>query len=409
MIRRKSVKLSCWSVVSLLLIYGGFHAWEYLSGNPYVEYLENHSETVPLGSGFDYGLLHEDLQSSRVIFVGEIHGFAEPNRFDVDFFKHLHQHYGVRHYLSELDFVQATYVNRFLDSGNRSYLDQAMKHWGVVQGRDNQSYFDKFLALQEFQSTLPVSEKFTVIGIDKIRDTLLLDRYLDEAFPMTDLNAPLQTSDNRIGQLDRLLLRDSTSSEQLTTLKHLRKNLVYLNEGRNREEILFHNFASFYDSLRLQKERVYGFLGLYHVMQYSINQTEPLAAKIRKSTMVPKRGLLSINFIMNESKMVLPSDQLPDMLQDDGPYTRFPISADNMLTTYIVGVRDLKRITPPRHLSLVKLNGTDSPFAQSTRLQRIIKLLPLSQDFTMTEKGRPYVQYAIFVRHSDWAEPMTPN
>ena len=144
-------------------------------------------------------------------------------------------------------------------------------------------------------------------------------------------------------------------------------------------------------------------------MQYSINQTEPLAAKIRKSTMVPKRGLLSINFIMNESKMVLPSDQLPDMLQDDGPYTRFPISADNMLTTYIVGVRDLKRITPPRHLSLVKLNGTDSPFAQSTRLQRIIKLLPLSQDFTMTEKGRPYVQYAIFVRHSDWAEPMTPN
>lgn len=115
--------------------------------------------------------------------------------------------------------------------------------------------------------------------------------------------------------------------------------------------------------------------------------------------------ILSVNFLMQDSYMVIPSNQLPCFMQDSGKFTRMPISSDAMLFVYIYGIKDFKRMTPEYHKSLVKMNAANSPYATSNRMNKTIQLLPVTDKMEFNEKGKDYVQYTVFVRNSDWAEP----
>ena len=70
------------------------------------------------------------------------------------------------------------------------------------------------------------------------------------------------------------------------------------------------------------------------------------------------------------------------------------------------GIRDFKRTTAENHKSLLKMNGENNPYSNSSRLTTTIQLLPVTDIFEMTDEGKPYIQYTIFVRNSDWAEPI---
>jgi hypothetical protein len=88
--------------------------------------------------------------------------------------------------------------------------------------------------------------------------------------------------------------------------------------------------------------------------------------------------VLSINFLLNDSYMVMPSNALPEFLRDSGKYTRMPLSADNMLVMYIYGIKDLKRMTRKRQKSLIKMNGIENPYANSNRLNTSFQILPVT-------------------------------
>ncbi|NBG66867.1 hypothetical protein [Acidiluteibacter ferrifornacis] len=73
---------------------------------------------------------------------------------------------------------------------------------------------------------------------------------------------------------------------------------------------------------------------------------------------------------------------------------------------YIIGVKDFKRMTPQHHKSLIKMDAPNSPYINTIRLNKTIQILPVTDLFEMTDEGQPYVQYTVFVRNSDWAEPI---
>ena len=181
---------------------------------------------------------------------------------------------------------------------------------------------------------------------------------------------------------------------------------MYIEDKQNREDVMFQNFIEIYQLYHLEGHKLYGYFGLYHVFQYRVNGQHPLASKIRQSNLSIADKILFISIMMNDSYMVMPSNQLPEFMSDDGAYTRMPVSADNMLLTYIVGVKDFKRMTPEHQKSLIKMDGKDSPYSNSLRMNKTIQLLPLTDIFEMNDKGKPYVQYTVFIRNSDWAEPM---
>jgi len=73
---------------------------------------------------------------------------------------------------------------------------------------------------------------------------------------------------------------------------------------------------------------------------------------------------------------------------------------------YLVGIKDFNRMTPESSKSLVKLNAEDSPYSNTIRMNQAIQLLPVTDLLEFNDKGKPYTQYTIFVRNSDWAQPM---
>ncbi len=83
---KTGIKIFLATVILLFISYLSFIGWEYITGNKYVKYLKNNIETVSLNSNFDYKIMNDDIELNNLIFVGEIHGFKEPNKFDYDFF-----------------------------------------------------------------------------------------------------------------------------------------------------------------------------------------------------------------------------------------------------------------------------------------------------------------------------------
>ncbi|UTW64512.1 hypothetical protein KFE98_10350 [bacterium SCSIO 12741] len=392
-------------LVLALLSYAIFHLSEYLSGGTYVEYLEKNSETVDLDTPFSFSMADEDFASNDLILVGEIHGFDQPTHFDVNLFKHLHGQHGVRTYLAELDYVQGILLNQFLENGDTALLRSILKKWVVVQGRNNLDYENKYGKLHTLYSNLPEDQKFRFLGIDKMQDATLWTTYLNQFIEQNDTAFANPIRDGSAEEILQQLQKDPRF-DSLPNRHHLITNLEYVINKNRREEVLFQNFYDRYQTENLRGQKLYGYFGLYHVFQYRINGKHPMASQIRSSDLGLEEKILSMNFMMNESYMVMKSKMLPEFMRDPSTYTKMPISADNLLFMYVYGVKDFKRVTPENSKSLYKMNGKNSPYSQSSRLSTTFQILPFAQTFEMTDEGKPYIQYTIFVRGSDWAEPL---
>jgi len=390
----------CLLIVTLL--YGGFHLWEYATGGKYVKFLSEHSETIPLESTFSYQAISKDISNNQLILVGEIHGSHEPEKFDIDFFTFLNKNFGVNYYLAELDYVQASFINNYLKTGDEKILAKALKKWAVVQGRNNKDYFDKYRALHKYYQQVPASNKFEILGIDRIQDIPLLKDFIKQLYP-DGYNDSIPKPSEALKQLEAIY---RTSVDTLAMLSNLKSNITYYNDRLDRDEVMFQNFKTYYKKYQLENNKIYGFLGLGHVFKYRVNNRHPFASLVRKSDLGLEDKILAINIMMNDSYMVMPSKQLPDFMRDEGPYTKMALSADNMLFIYIVGIKDFKRMTPEHHKSLIKMSAQNSPYANSIRLNKTIQLLPVTDKMEMTDKGKPYFQYTLFIRNSDWATPM---
>lgn len=394
--------------ISLLIgvLYGGFHLWEYSTGGKYINYLKENSETIPLGQSFSFKMLDNDIKDNRLVMVGEIHGFEEPQKFDYELFTHLHAQHSIKQYYAELDFVQAMLLNLYLESGDEALLKDIFRKWAVVQGRNNKDYYDKYRKFHQYYKQLTNEDKFMFIGIDKIQDVQLTLNFLNALNVDTNLvvegTVEIGALLNQIEQLNSIYVN---SPDTLFMLSHIKSNLKYVSEKTNREKVMFENFHSLYKRFDNGRSIAYGYFGLYHVFQYQVNGQQPLASQIRLSDLGLENKILSINFLMQDSYMVMPSKQLPEFMRDSGSFTRMPISSDEMLFVYIYGIKDFKRMTPEYHKSLVKMNADNSPYATSNRMNTVIQILPVADKFEFNEKGKPYIQYTVFVRNSDWAEP----
>lgn len=285
-------------------------------------------------------------------------------------------------------------------------LHDALQKWSVIQGRNNKDYFDKYRKFHHYYQGLAKDEQFKFIGVDKLQDVQLTVRYLNALNPSTAIEIQENIDHSALrNQLDLLDSVYSHSPDTLFILNHIKLNLEHSSEDTRREEVMFENFSSLYKHLNKNKEKAYGYFGLYHVFQHQVNGQQPLASLLKTSDLGLEDEILSMNFLMVDSYMVTPSNQLPEFMRDSGPYTKMTISADVMLFVYIYGIKDFKRMTPEYHKSLVKMNAENSPYTSTYRMNTTIQLLPVAETFEFNEKGKPYVQYTVFVRNSDWAEP----
>lgn len=412
---KKILKIFFLGTLSLLLLafisYYSFLGYEYITGGKFVKYLIDNKETVAIDENFSFEIMNEDIEDSKLILVGEIHGFNEPAKFDVEFFKHLYKNFGVRHYLAELDFAQAKFLNTYLETGEDSLLNFILDNWVVVQGRNNKDYYNKYKAFHSFYKELPENEKFYFIGIDKVQDWNVFLTYVNHLSGVDTVLSSLTYNESTVvddveNRLDELLSQDQFDDVKKMELLHLKKNVEFKVDRINRETVLFQNFYDLYKQEEFQDDKLYGYFGLYHVFQFRINGKHPFASMVRQSDLGLEGKMLSMNFNFVDSYMVVKSATLPEFMRGEGVYSKMPISSDNIWFYYSWGVMDLKRTTGEYQKSLYKMNSDNNPYQNTSRLNTTFQILPVTDIFELNDKGKPYIQYMVFVRNSDWAEPM---
>lgn len=406
---KTGIKIFLATAMLLFISYLSFIGWEYITGNKYVKYLKNNIETVSLNSNFDYKIMNDDIELNNLIFVGEIHGFKEPNKFDYDFFKYLNKKFNIRNYFSEFDYVQSLILNEFLNTGDEELLKKVLNNWVVVQGRNNKDYYNKYINLCKLNKHLPENKKFKFIGIDKIQDIKLTIEYLNNLCNRFDLPLIEKNQFDDLSIIEKkvkdLIVYNNDSVKEFE-LNHILKNIEYEKNETNREKVLYDNFQSLYEYFNLDTEKVYGYFGLFHILQYKVNNNQTFTSMIRSNHIVPKDRILSVGFIFLDSKMVMKSNWLPRFIRSENEYTKLDISYDNIFFMYLYGINDLKRVTKKHTKSIIKFNGKDTPYYKSNRLKSAYQIFSFAGKMDFTEKGKEYMQYTIFVRNSEWAEPM---
>jgi hypothetical protein len=393
---------------------GAFNIVEYFKGNEYVAYL-NKNKTV-LNSNFELDTLFYDKQ---FYMVGEIHGFAKSPEIDFKLFKHLNEKTGVRHYMSEVDYSQAYFLNKYLETGKDSLIHYALENWLVSQAQNNKDYYNKWRNLYAYNSTLPKDKKIFVLGCDVVSDITLFRHHLSillDPIDYKDIFGDAHKREDLITKIEILgsniqkqnILRDKYENSYFD-IQHLMETLLQTTE-RGREEKIFRNFKKLVNQYKLENEKIYSFYGNFHALQASTSDGfEPFAAKLKRSELVMGANMVSLNMCFQDSNMIMQSEGLPDFLKTGPKWSEVAFKYDSLLIFYLEGIKDLIRTSEKNSTTIYKINGTDSPYFKTNRLMSVKMLLPFLEnqkiEIDKNLGSADYSQYLIFVRNSKAAQP----
>ncbi|MFN0082764.1 MAG: hypothetical protein ACKVOM_09630 [Ferruginibacter sp.] len=95
----------------------------------YSNYLAKNNEKITLGATNDFAIFDDAFYNHQLFLVTESHGYYKPNQLDAELFKQINKKNGVRYYVAEVDFSQAYYINKYLNTGNEDFLKAIYQHW----------------------------------------------------------------------------------------------------------------------------------------------------------------------------------------------------------------------------------------------------------------------------------------
>lgn len=386
-----------------LVLFSGFRVVEHFKGNDYISYLENNIESTDFSEPLTFNIMEEDLRNTKLILIGEVHGFKANTEFDPQFFSYLHKEHNIKDYVIEMDMAQAYYMNEYNRTGNENLLKRVLENWVVIIGRKNSDYQQKWKKLRDIYIN---QGAFTYYGNNNISDINLLVEYVKDQFNIESLINPQDTDSLKLVSLKKAITASDLNDSLKWTANYILKNIDYSLNTKNREEILTNNLIDLYDHFNLSQKQVYGYYGLGHTMLNPISGGyESMASRFKNAKPEMDGKILAANLIYLDSHMTMNSDNLPSILRDEGEFTMLSVSYDNIWMNYLHGIDELRRSTNPHSISIVKLNSKNSPYMESRRLSTMSQILPLGPLLNSLEGSvtTDINQYMILIRNSEGA------
>ncbi|PKV67376.1 TraB/GumN family protein [Pontibacter ramchanderi] len=388
-------------------------------------YLQNNMQQVEVGAN-DFPVFDEAFYDSKVIMLGEVHGFAMPQELDFELLKHLNQKKGLTHYLAEVDFSQAYLLNQYLESGDESLLDDVFQTWVNYNAQwANQEFYTKLQKIYTYNQTLPADNRIRIVGVDRIQDIAITKLHLREllkANTNSQLNAldSLLTDSTTTSQAlqafasdylaavntDSVYLPDSVSSD----LMHVLANLAYQQENVQRDSVMFLNLANLTKANQWQDEQFYGMWGLMHTLQSEVNEGYLSFAYLLKNQESPFRNkITTIGIFASDSENMIPARAMPASFNKGQAYINSTwVNSDGPMA-FVNGIKDLRALTKEHSMAIFKLTGQASPYLTSSLLATTRILMPgqagihpAAENPTSTE----LYQYAVLIRNSKAATPI---
>jgi hypothetical protein len=316
-----------------------------------------------------------DLAGKRVILLGEEHGLATMEELDLAMLRYLHRAAGVRVYVGEFGYAMGHMLNRYLDSGDETVLARV-----IGEARRTMSWTKErrafFVKLREWNQTLAPGERVRFAGVDIEHQHRLALRYLDDlawqrskARPeIREMVARLewmaseplsQAAAQNIRQLAASVAAHREAYAELVGGRFVDFELVAENLARTvdyydyhgkpqafaiRERAIYENFRKVY--ARMGGGVWYGRWGAFHIYQRRTENLDRFAALLNGAESPVAGKVVSIYPLYWHAE---------GMGQDYKPRT-FTTDATTSLPFASAAL--------PDHITLFRLDGTDSPFRQ---------------------------------------------
>ena len=402
----------------------------------YTNYLQKNKDTISIGGNNDLALFDAAFYKNQVFLVSESHGYYKPHEIDFELFKQLNKKTGLRYYLAEIDFSQAYYLNKYLTTGDETFLKAIYQYWYNQQAQWGcKAGFEKWQKMFAYNKTLPAEKKITVLGLDEAQDlnmnVQLLNEILKKAgykkgkdvqldslsiFAAINLSAD---SARRIfirytRRLDTAITLHKATYKKLLKENYFSFQFIIHNTAskKGREVKIFENFNTYYNQYQLINEKFYGFWGRFHAMQDSVNSAIPFAGMLKNSQLPLKNSIVSIPVFCIESASMLPTAYLPPMAQQKGTvYSNSPMVNDDSFVYQVKGIATFKNLVKQNTIGIFKLNGKNSPYFKGLNLLESSSGMDKTFEWKGNKTGATtdYFQYAIIARNSIWAVPYGDN
>lgn len=406
-----------------------------VADSTYSNYLKNNHEKIEIGSNKSLVIFDQDLYNNQLFLVSESHGYAKPHQLDLELFKQINKKTGVRYYLAEVDFSQAYYLNKYLNTGNENFLKAIYQYWFDVKAQWGcTAGFEKWKAMYQYNQTLAKGKKIIVLGLDEAQDlnmnmqrlTLLLaevkyktgsNNMLDSLAAFAKLNVE-KDSTNAFKKFNRRLAaymnQNEAAYKKVFKKTYFDFNFIVNNiaSKKNREEKIFSNFNSLYNEYKLTNEKMYGFWGRFHAMQDSINSGMSFAAMLKNSALPLSKKIISIPIFCVESASMIPTAYLPPMVQQKGTiYSKVDMVNDDSFIYNVEGIKTFTKFTGKSEAVIFKLNNMATPYSKGLNLVASNSQFDKTFNWVGNTKSATtnYFQYAIVVSNSDWAGPYGDN
>ena len=199
---------------------------------------DNHAYITSDGDNI-YGNIIED--GYKVFLAGETRGTEKNPSAQLAMIKMLYGDYGVDRILLELPHSCCVALNRYLDGGDETILDEVFAAMPDDYFMNSDSYREFFVALKTFNNGLDANGKLKLLGLEKeLSDTTVKNAVA----LLQEMTAGLQTASDRVNENWRQLAElDTTQNYSNQTLAalfgamnadlSLAKNTVYAALGDN--------------------------------------------------------------------------------------------------------------------------------------------------------------------------------
>ena len=337
-----------------------------------------------------------DFYRSKLILLGESHGFAAPQVVDLELLTHLNRRIGLRDYVAEVDPVQADYLNRYLATGDEALLSRVFDFWttgGAQWG--NRNFADKIRGIRRLNQTLPADRRIRLLGVDAIQDWKLAAEWIGNGDAATVTRLTAAAKEER-AKAYRTALADRSGA----VARQLAATLDDAVAGKGRETIIFDSYARAVRGDLLGNRPAYGLWGMYHVMQGGINKTQPFAARVAASDLPAAKAMTSIALLALDSAVQIPAP-LPTGVR------RMRLTNFNIDGPYVMvkGAATLLAASRPNTVRIFALGAKDTPFTGASFSQVTTSVGQSFVPDDVTPAARRMAQYVGTFSNSDWAAP----
>ena len=383
--------------VSLVVLGIGVYPWwpvvrDSFGADRYVTYLEANRVPLDLGrpeAGFAFP---SEVYASRLIMLGEVHGYAAPQQLDLALLRHLSTHAGVRWYLAEVDPAQAMAVNTYIAGGDSAAVAAVFDRWADQSAQwANREFFNKLTGIRAMNAALAPDRQIRFIGVDAPQGGL------PQNYPPESMVEPPPSE----GSLSAIATAEAINAR-------LAYDSARAPGDASRYDHILRNIETVLQVDGADDETFYGLWGKFHTLKIPAQGAEPLAMRLNAPDGLMPGGVTSITtFCASNCFNMMPAAAMPPPLQPSGneAYVWVPLGNDRTYFYRTAGVGDLLKAMGQNDVAMFALGTENTPYRTGQRLIGASGFLAALQSLGADGSAADAFDYMIGMRN---VTPLTP-